>query len=101
MDPSNYPIPHPQAAARVVDGTAVIVLADSGMVKLLNPVGTRIWELVDGSRSIQQIIDVVFQEFQVARSQVEQDVVDFLHELQEMQAINIQSYPLPKSPPVS
>jgi coenzyme PQQ biosynthesis protein PqqD len=101
MDRSSYPVPHPQAAARVVDGTAVIVLADSGMVKILNPVGTRIWELVDGSRTVQQIADTIFQEFQSTRSQIEQDVMEFLHELEGMQAITIQPHPWTKSPPVS
>ena len=97
MDRSSYPVPHPQAAARVVDGTAVIVLADSGWVKMLNPVGTRIWELADGAHTIQQIMDVLVDEFQAARPAVEQDVTDFLRELQEMQALDFQPHPQAKS----
>lgn len=42
MDSHKFPSPHPQVAARIIDGSAVIVLADSGQVNVLNAVCTRI-----------------------------------------------------------
>ncbi|MBI3952045.1 MAG: pyrroloquinoline quinone biosynthesis peptide chaperone PqqD [Acidobacteria bacterium] len=76
-----HPTPHPQVASRIVDGEALIVLADSGEVTVLNKVGSRIWELVDGSRSVQGIVETIEAEYDTTREQAEQDVVRFVQEL--------------------
>ena len=90
MDLLNRPTLHPQVAARTVDGTAVVVLADSGEVKILNPVGTRVWELIDGARTVAEIIDVIVDEFEVSAQQAQEDVVEFLQQLLNVQAIRLQ-----------
>jgi hypothetical protein len=87
MDWNSHPTPHPQVAARVVDGSAVIVLADTGEVTVLNPVGTRVWELCDGSRSAREIARMITAEFEVTPEQALQDVENFLGELVQAQAI--------------
>ena len=87
MDPNKYPAVHPQVASRTVDGSAIVVLADSGEVKILNAVGTRVWELVDGERTVQQIIDLIIDEFEVPNDQAQQDVVEFLQQLDKAHAI--------------
>jgi len=87
MDWNSRPTPHPQVAARVVDGSAVIVLADAGEVNVLNPVGTRIWELCDGSRSVRQIAEAIAAEFEVTLEQALHDVEEFLGSLAQAQAV--------------
>ena len=87
MDLSKIPSPHPQVAARTVDDAAVIVLADSGEVTVLNAVGTRVWELLDGSRSVAEIIDAIEAEYEVSAEQAQQDVTDFLQTLNEAGAL--------------
>ena len=86
MDSTSYPVPHPQVAARIVDGSAVIVLADSGQVNVLNSVGTRIWELADGTRTVGQIADIIQREFEVTGAQALDDAAAFLQELVELNA---------------
>jgi hypothetical protein len=95
MDLTKYPIPHAQAAARVVDGEAVIVLADTGEVNVLNAVGTRIWELMDGTRSVQQIAEVIQQEFDVSLQTAVQDAEQIIQQLTENQAIVLEDQPHP------
>jgi len=90
MDSSKYPVPHPQVAARVVDGEAVIILADSGEVNVLNPVGTRIWELTDGARTVQQIADTIVAEYDVAPEAALQDVTEFLQTLADANMLTLQ-----------
>ncbi len=70
-------MPHPQVAATVVDGQAVIVMADTGQVTVLNEVGTRIWELVDGSHSLNEIIQAIMAEYEVTPEAAEQDTQNF------------------------
>ena len=63
MDLANrFPAPHNQVAGRVIDGEAVLVLAESSKVQILNEVGARVWELADGTRSLAQIIDTIVGE---------------------------------------
>ena len=90
MDSSKYPVPHPQVAARVVDGEAVIILADSGEVNVLNPVGTRIWELTDGARTVQQIADTIVAEYDVTPEAALQDVTEFLQTLADANMLTLQ-----------
>jgi hypothetical protein len=85
-------MPHPQVAARIVDGAAVIVLADTGEVTLLNPVGTRVWELCDGSRTAGEIVEMITTEFEVAPEQALQDVENFLEELVQAQAVVLKPF---------
>jgi coenzyme PQQ biosynthesis protein PqqD len=77
------PAPHPQVASRIVDGEALIVLADSGEVTVLNSIGSRVWELADGSRSVGEIVETIVAEYDTTREQAEQDVVAFLQELEQ------------------
>jgi hypothetical protein len=93
MDFAKYPVLHPQVATRIVDGEAVIVLADSGQVNVLNPVGTRMWELIDGTRSVQQIADAVCAEFDVTEAQVQRDLEEFMQELVDANAVVLQDRP--------
>lgn len=93
MDLNKYPVLHPQVATRTVDGEAVIVLADSGQVNVLNPVGTRMWELMDGKRNIQQIVDAICEEFDVSEEEAKRDVEEFLQQLINANAIVLQEQP--------
>jgi len=76
-----YPVLHPQVAARIIDGEAVIVLPESGQVNVLNEVGSRIWELIDGTRNVGEITEIIVAEYDVAAEQAERDISDFIQEL--------------------
>jgi hypothetical protein len=97
MDFAKYPVLHPQVATRIVEGEALIVLADSGQVNVLNPVGTRMWELMDGTRSVQQIADTICDEFDVAEDEAKRDLEEFVQQLIESNAIVLQDQPAPRA----
>jgi hypothetical protein len=94
IDASTYPAPHPQVAARTVDDQAVIVLADTGEVTVLNGVGTRIWELADGAHSVAAISEVIASEYGIGASRARQDLEEFLIELVAAQAIVLNNQPV-------
>jgi hypothetical protein len=62
---------------------AVIVLPDKGQVKVLNEVGTRIWSLIDGKRSISEIIQTIVLEYQVSQNDAEIDTLSFIEALKQ------------------
>ncbi len=72
---------HPRTASRVFNGEAVIISPAENVVRMLNPVGSRIWELCDGSRTIDQIATVLTEEFEVDRVHARQSVATFVTEL--------------------
>ncbi len=54
---------------------------------VLNEVGARIWELVDRGRSVQQIEELLLEEFDASQEQLEKDLLRLLAQLQEIGAI--------------
>lgn len=76
-----YPRPHRQTAGRAIDGEAVLMLADTSMINVLNRVGSRIYELSDGTRSVAEIIDIVVDENEVEPEVARADVIEFLKQL--------------------
>ena len=56
-------------------------VAEMDSLYTLNDVGARIYELVDGTRSVREICDAIHQEFDVSREQAEADVVEFIEKL--------------------
>jgi Coenzyme PQQ synthesis protein D (PqqD) len=93
MQVNKYPVPHAQVAARIIDDQAVVVLADSGEVNVFNAVGTRIWELVDGTRTVQQIADAIHSEYEVTPEEAQRDVEEFIGKLIEANAITLLDQP--------
>ncbi len=54
---------------------------------VLNEVGARIWELIDRGRSVQQIEQLLLNEFDTTPEQLEEDLLRLLGQLQELGAI--------------
>ncbi len=77
----------PNAAYRVYDGQATVVLPDRAEVNVLNEIGSLVWERIDGARTVGQIVEVVLEEYleeydvkpQVAR----EDILVFIDALHE------------------
>jgi len=82
-------IPHkaPGVIGRLIDGSdaggteAVLILPATGKVKVLNEVGARIWSLVDGKHSVGDIIQTVFEEYEVEYNTIQAHAVEFLYEI--------------------
>lgn len=72
---------HPDAASRVYDDEAFIVLPGRGQYKILNGTGTRIWDLIDGQRTLDEIAAVIAEEYDVDHERSRSDVEDFLSDL--------------------
>jgi len=69
-------------AAQVADGEAVLLDIESGEYFALNTVGSRIWELCDGTKSTADIVSVICDEFDVAEDVAAPDVAGILGELE-------------------
>jgi hypothetical protein len=70
-----------QLIDRVVDGEALLIHLSSGDYFSLDSVGTRIWQSIDGSRTVQDLVDLVLEEYNVDRDQVVTDVLRLVEQL--------------------
>ena len=79
---TDYPRRNRQNAFRAIkDEGGLVVIPTKSEVKVLNPVGSRIYAMLDGSNSIETIVDMVVSEFEVVDEQARVDVETFLAEL--------------------
>ena len=58
-----------------------VTLIQSGMMHQLNLIGGMIWQLCDGSRSLDEIVAAMAGEFDVSRDELRADVEVFVKEL--------------------
>ncbi len=66
---------------RTLDGEAVLLRLDTGTYYGLEPVGTRIWELIIEHGSLRGVFDAMQREFDVDASTLESDVLRLATEL--------------------
>jgi len=76
-----YPTKSENTASRILDGEAVVVLPLESLVYTFDPVGTRIWELINGEKKISHIVKNIQNEYEVDSESAKQDTIDFIQEL--------------------
>ena len=79
----------PACVSRTIEGQSVIVDCGRWNNHLLNEVGTRVWNLIDGRRSVEEIAagvreQLVAEEYEAIPASLEKDVEDFLAEVESM-----------------
>ena len=79
----NIPIKSPSAAYQIIDGEAVIIVPSEQMVNVLNPVGSRIWDLSDGKKCVAEIAEILGHEFDVSYETALKDAIEFTGDLAE------------------
>jgi hypothetical protein len=89
VDLNDVPSKNPVAASRTYEGEGVIIHSGSMELNVVNPVGTRVWELVDGERPVGAIIEAVCREFDVDEEQAREDVLEFLVELEKKDLVRL------------
>jgi hypothetical protein len=62
-------------------------LGETESLYALNEVGGRIWELLDGQRSLRALRDTLVQEFNVTEDEAQRDLTELIAQLQEIGAI--------------
>ncbi len=73
--------PAPDVRFRIVDREAVVVRQKSAEVLVMSEVAARLFALADGVHPVSHWLDVLAEEFDVERADLERDVVGFASEL--------------------
>jgi len=81
--------------ARTVGAETVILDLESGTYFGLDPVGARMWQLIEEAKSLAELCDVMLEEYDVTREVLEQDAIGLASELAEKQLIRFPDGPMP------
>lgn len=81
-------------ASRIIDSEAVIVIPEAGLVRILNEVGSKIWQLLDGGNTIEDVINVISSEFDVSWEEARKDTLDFIRELEDRDMVVLSDEPV-------
>ena len=63
-------------------------VADLDSIYALNETAGRIWELIDGKRSLHEIKDMMIEEFDVTPAVAENDLIEHLQQLEGIKAVS-------------
>ena len=83
MDMTTVLTKNPNAACRVYDGQAMIVLPGHSEVNVLNPIGTSIWNGIDGRCTLEEILQHILNDYDISRERAMADLAEFVAALRE------------------
>jgi hypothetical protein len=90
---SNVYTKDPNMVTRKVAGEMILVpvrnVSEILNIITLNKVGARVWELIDGTLTIEQIRDAITTEYTVKPAQAEADILEFTTGLKQIGALSI------------
>ena len=76
-------------AARRIDGLFYVVDPSTHELHSFNEVGSFIWELLDGTKTVATIVDAVVSSYEVDRLRAERGVTVFLDQLQAKNLVEV------------
>ncbi|MGQ9611166.1 MAG: PqqD family protein [bacterium] len=68
---------------RIIDGETIIMSPYGDKLYALNDMGTFIWELLDGSKTIEDIVSNILKDYDIEKNIVYNDVIRFIEKLLE------------------
>jgi hypothetical protein len=75
------PKPHPLAVSKVMAGYLVLSHPESEEFIVLNGLGTRVFALADGIKTVGEIIRLIAAEFNLSLGEARQEVADAMQEM--------------------
>ncbi len=81
LDQQTVPERSTRVVAQQAAGQWVLLDVKTGQYYALDAMAGRIWQLCDGTRTVQQIAGVLIDEFDAADQSVQDDVAGFVSEL--------------------
>ena len=71
--------------------TMLLLNREGGEYYALDEVGSRAWELLDGSRTVAAVISLLCQEYEAPAEMIEADLMELLEELASEKLLDVES----------
>ena len=82
---------NPEIIFTDLDDTIVMMDADKGTYYELDPVGSRIWSLLENAASVTQLCDGLVEEYDVTPGVCRRDVLAFLEQAGALEVIAVRA----------
>ena len=80
---------HPDLVGTEVDGYTMLMSIEAGRFFSLNPIGSRIWALVEQPARVRDVCATLVAEYEVSPEQCQADVADFIDRLAEAGLVQV------------
>ena len=87
MKLTSIPVQNEEICYYKVENEGLLIHGQKGKVRTVNLVGDFIWNLIDGQKSVEQIIVQVKSEFNYQVDTIKSDVIHYLQELSDRSLI--------------
>jgi 23S rRNA G2445 N2-methylase RlmL len=87
MKLTSIPVQNDEVVYHKVEDVGLLLHGQKGKVRTVNLVGNFIWNLIDGQKSVEQIIVQVKSEFNYQVDTIKSDVILYLQELSDRSLI--------------
>jgi hypothetical protein len=81
IDRGDRPSRRDGVLAQQADDELVLLDVEAGTYFALNEVGAKVWELCDGARTVEQLLEIIGEEFDAPGDVIERDVRGLLEDL--------------------
>lgn len=93
-----YPYKSPMTASRVINGQAIVIFMGEGKdreskINVFNDTGSYVWTILNGRRSVGEIVDLIIREYDVSCEKAKKKIVKFILNLSERKLIIISATP--------
>ena len=85
---TDVPVHAEGVLSRLVDGEIVLVHPAQGKVRVLNRVGSGLWELADGRRSVEEMAGIIAEQYGVDPDRARADSLAFFSDLADRGVIS-------------
>ncbi|HEX3009587.1 MAG TPA: lasso peptide biosynthesis PqqD family chaperone [Bacteroidales bacterium] len=72
---------NPALVTSNIDGEIVMMSVENGEYYGLDEIGTRIWDLLENSLLVNELVDKLIEEFEVGKEDCTRDTLEFLNDL--------------------
>lgn len=87
MELSSVPIKNDQFYYQKVENKGFLINSSIGKIKVVNPTGAQVWELIDGHNSIHDIARIMESTYEITIDELHSDLIKFLQVLFERSLI--------------
>jgi len=74
-------------AVHDLQGELLLLNSATGVCVSLDPMGTRMWQLIQEHHALHKVLDALLREYEVTEAQCEQDLLGFVAQLLEQEFI--------------
>lgn len=79
----------PEVVSRTVQDEQVLLNLESGIYFGLNPVGARIWSLIESGKAVNEITRQLCEEYEVSPAKAESDLLALVQQLAKAKLVQL------------